>query len=62
MDKSLIERIELQNKEFNALDNLIKAYTIMTNTAVVDDDYPAMRHNYNSALNRFIIATKINRN
>ena len=52
--------IKLQNKEFDALDNLIKKYKMLECVAVVDDDYPRVRHCYENALNLFIEACKNN--
>ena len=52
--------IKLQNKEFDALDNLIKKYKMLECVAVVDDDYPRVRHYYEGALSLFIEACKNN--
>lgn len=59
--EKMMARIDLQNKEFDAVQELAKAYTggIQT-TAVVDDDYPAVRHRYEGALNRLLVACKAN--
>lgn len=48
--------MKLQKDEFNALDKLIKAYKNLP--AIVDDDYPEMRHYYEGALRAFIEAIK----
>jgi hypothetical protein len=53
--------IALMNAEFDALEKLQKATRRMHDTPVVDDDYPEMRHYYNSALQDFIDALKNNR-
>jgi len=50
------DRIDLQNAEFDALTKLCEAWDVLKNTAVVDDDYPAMRHRYEDALETFIVA------
>lgn len=50
--------MELQRKEFDAVDALAKALNSMP--AVVDDDYPEGRHNYESALANLIAAMKRN--
>jgi hypothetical protein len=56
----LTDRIELQNREFNALEKLIEKYKIMCKVAVVDDDYPEVRHYYESALKDFLDALRNN--
>lgn len=43
------DRIELQNKEFDAVSELAKQYRRIVMTAIVDDDYPEVRHQYESA-------------
>jgi hypothetical protein len=53
------ERMGLQKAEFDALDDLIRAYKNMP--AVVDDDYRMMRHYYETALTNFIGALNNNR-
>jgi len=53
--------IALQNAEFDAMDALIKSYKRCVDTPVVDDDYPEMRHYYESSLKDFIDALKNNR-
>lgn len=57
----MIDRIQLQNDEFNALDRLGEAWRRLKQTAVVDDDYPEMRHRYEAALRDFIAALRANR-
>lgn len=42
--------IALQNAEFDAVGELLERYRILTLVAVVDDDYPRVRHEYESAL------------
>ncbi len=51
---AMTDKIELQNKEFDALKYLLERYNTLMNTAVVDDDYPEMRHKYESALSHFL--------
>jgi NTP pyrophosphatase (non-canonical NTP hydrolase) len=55
------DAIALQNAEFDAMRDLIKAYQRCVNTPVVNDDYPEMRHYYDSALMTFTKALKENR-
>jgi hypothetical protein len=54
------DKIALQNAEFAALRNLSKAYSNLCQTPIVDDDYPEMRHYYESNLRSFIQALKDN--
>ena len=54
----MVDRMQLQTNEFNALDELIKKYKSLP--AVVDDDYPECRHYYESALMTFLEACKAN--
>jgi hypothetical protein len=58
MATAVMDKIKLQNKEFDALDKLIKTYKNLP--AVVDDDYPEMRHYYESAIRAFLEACKAN--
>ena len=51
-------RMELQGAEFDACEELAKALHNLP--PVVDDDYPAMRHRYDSALRAFLAACKAN--
>jgi hypothetical protein len=59
--EQFMAKIELQNKEFDAVHELSKAYSdgIQT-TAVVDDDYPMVRHRYETALRTLLAACKAN--
>lgn len=52
--------IDLQNKEFDAVAKLCEQYRRITLTAVVDDDYPEVRHGYESALMTFMEALAAN--
>lgn len=56
--KEMIKAMQPQIAEFEALNNLIKAYNNLP--AIVDDDYPEMRHYYESNLKAFLNACKIN--
>lgn len=56
--KEMIAKLELQGKEFDALGKLVIAYRNLP--AVVDDNYPEMRHYYEGALKTFIEACKAN--
>lgn len=54
----IAHHMELQVKEFDALDALVSALRNLP--AVVDDDYPQMRHYYDSALREFLRACAAN--
>jgi hypothetical protein len=54
------DRIELQNVEFRSARDLAKALDVHDRVAVVDDDYPEVRHKYESALRTFIEACRAN--
>lgn len=56
MDKA----IDLQNKEFDAVQRLSERWTVLTKVAVVDDDYPEVRHKYESAVKDVIDAFRDN--
>ena len=57
----MMARIDLQNKEFDAVEALAKSYTDgIQQTTVVDDDYPSVRHRYESALRTLLAACKAN--
>ncbi|KKL23776.1 hypothetical protein LCGC14_2422050, partial [marine sediment metagenome] len=49
-----------QTAEFDALDKLVEAYRQLTLIAVVDDDYPEVRHKYESTLRTFLKVTTVN--
>ena len=55
-----MDRIDRQNKEFDALTVLATKWEALRNVAVVDDDYPHYRRSYELALANFIRALKIN--
>jgi hypothetical protein len=50
--------IETQSAEFDAVAELVKRYRALP--AVVDDDYPEMRHYYESAMRSLIDAIRAN--
>jgi hypothetical protein len=49
-----------QNVEFDAMDRLAKEWRRLQLTAVVDDDYPEVRHDYEGACRDFLAACKAN--
>lgn len=55
-----MDRIDLQNAEFDALSVLAEEWRKLRQVAVVDDDYPEARHYYESALKAFIEAADAN--
>ena len=57
-DIQLIDRLVLQNAEFDACEELAKALNRLP--PVVDDDYPEAGYNYERALYAFISACKAN--
>lgn len=52
--------MELQRAEFNAVDELTKQWRRLQLTAIVDDDYPVVRYDYESALHSLIEALNDN--
>lgn len=52
--------IERQNREFDALTALAHKWASLRQVAVVDDDYPEVRHYYESALQTFLDACEAN--
>jgi NTP pyrophosphatase (non-canonical NTP hydrolase) len=52
--------IERQNAEFDALTKLTKQWSRLQMTPVVDDDYPAVRAEYEAALRTFMEAIQKN--
>ena len=60
-EKSAVkDRIDLQNDEFDALTVLSEQWRRLSLTAVVDDDYPAVRYEYEWALRKFLMACEEN--
>lgn len=53
---STLEAIERQKAEFDACADLAKQYRRITMTPTVDDDYPEVRHDYESAVQAFLSA------
>lgn len=60
MAEPVVGRIGLQNAEFFALAELVKKFETLMNVPVVDDDYPEIRHYYESALRKFLAACAAN--
>jgi hypothetical protein len=58
--KTAKKAFDLQNKEFDAIDRLSKAWIALSKVAVVEDDYPRYRDKYEGALNAFIKAIRDN--
>lgn len=54
------QAVKNQGKEFDAADRLAKAMKRINQTAIVDDDYPEVRHGYESALRSLYEAMKAN--
>lgn len=54
------DRMELQRSEFDAADEFAKQVRRIQMTAVVDDDYPEVRHDYESALRDLLKACEAN--
>lgn len=52
--------MNLQNAEFDAADEFAKALKLHNSCAVVDDDYPQIRHRYECALAGLVTAMKAN--
>lgn len=59
-DAALLQRIKQQNNEFDAAALFADAVRAHNRTPVVDDDYPAVRHRYESALQQLINALRTN--
>lgn len=53
--------IGLQNLEFDKVEELTLQWRRLQQTAVVDDDYLEVRHDYNTALQALLRAVEINR-
>lgn len=54
-------RMELQSREFNAMNELSKAWRTLQKVAIVDDDYPYYRSQYEVSLRTFLKAVRENR-
>jgi len=57
--QEIIKQMQTKKDEFDALIKLFKAYNNLP--AIVDDDYPKMRHYYESSLYNFITTLKNNK-
>jgi hypothetical protein len=57
-----MDKIELQNREFDALRTLTNQFRRLNMTPVVDADYTIIRMDYEKALDEFIQAYTENRN
>lgn len=57
----ILRRMELQNREFVAMNELSDAWQTLRQVAVVDDDYPYFRSQYEVALRKFLNAVRENR-
>lgn len=54
------DRIGLQNLEFDAVQEMAVQWRRLSMTAVVDDDYPEVRHDYEGAMSGLMRALKAN--
>lgn len=54
----LSQAIAAQNREYDMLEALHKAYTQVKNTPVVDDDFPEVKRAYEAALADFLQACR----
>ncbi len=52
--------LKTQGKEFDAAAAYVRQFHRLTATPIVDDDYPEVRHDYESALAAMIDAMKMN--
>jgi hypothetical protein len=50
----------MQNAEFDAVGELAEQYRRIQLTPIVDDDYPEVRHHYESAMRCLVRAIKAN--
>jgi hypothetical protein len=55
-----MDRMKLQSAEFDAADKFASALRAHNMTAVVDDEYPEVRHRYEGALVELVKAMKAN--
>jgi len=60
MSDDILKRMELQSKEFAAANEFSKALKNHNQVAVIDDDYPEVRHRYEGALAELLKAMKDN--
>lgn len=59
-EDSITKRMRTQSAEFDAVGKLCERYRTCTQTAVVDDDYPRVRHYYEGAIQVLITALRDN--
>jgi cation diffusion facilitator CzcD-associated flavoprotein CzcO len=57
---SLMNKMEAQKKEFDAVEKLAERYRAITTTPIVDDDYPEVRFYYERAVRDVIDAFRTN--
>lgn len=55
-----VDRMATQRAEFDAVEELVKQDRRLRMTPIVDDDYPSVRHDWESALAEVISAMKKN--
>lgn len=51
-----MDRFELQSKEFAAMQTLAGEWRRLSMTAIVDDDYPSVRRDWETAVQNFLQA------
>lgn len=56
----MTDKIQTQGGEFDAAAHLAEQYRRITLTPIVDDDYPEVRHGYESALAGLMLAMAVN--
>jgi hypothetical protein len=54
------EQMKAQSDEFDAVERLSKCYRNIQMTPIVDDDYPEVRHYYESAIHDLIDKLRAN--
>lgn len=54
------DRMKLQTAEFDAVERLAEQYRRLCLTAIVDDDYPSVRHDYENAVRAALAAFAAN--
>lgn len=59
-ETDIARRIGLQNAEFDAVQKLAEQYRRIQMTPPVDDDYPVVRHDYESAMRTVVDAIRAN--
>ncbi len=59
-ESDMDNRYETQRKEFDAADNFSKNLKRLFQTPIVDDDYPEVRHEFESSLANLVRAMKDN--